>query len=84
MPYSVPRLPARIDKAKEGSFGGASGFTSAVKALAATNVNASKPESVKKTITNGRANSGFSIITSLKYASALAPAIRSKLTKTHT
>ena len=84
MPYTFARLPAKIDKVKEGSFGNASNYTTAVKSLSTLNTSASKPATVKRAITTAKSSSGFSVINSIKVATSLLPNIKSKITKTHT
>jgi len=84
MTFTIARKPAPIDKAKQGSFGNASDFTALKKMTTIADGNSSKTAGVKNEITRARASPGFSVLTSIKLASANAPVIAAKIKKTHT
>ena len=85
MPYSQSRAPAVIDKTKEGSFGAASSFTTVKKATTIQSVVQSQPNTVKSSMSNFSASAGSQSTSILRtIATAIAPAISSKITKVRT
>ena len=84
MPYSVARLPAPIDKAKNGRFNNASEYTAAKKILTIADSDGSAIQGVKNEISRAKASPGFSVIRAIKTAETIRREVTAKITKTHT
>lgn len=84
MPYSVARLPAPIDKAKNGRFNNASEFTTMKKTLAIADSDRSEVQGVKNEIARSKASPGFSVLHSIRMATTVRREVTVKITKVRT
>jgi hypothetical protein len=84
MPYSFARLPAAIDKAKNGRFNNASEFTTLKKTLAVSDSDLSEVQGVKNEISRAKASPGFSVLHSIRLATTIRREATAKITKTRT
>jgi hypothetical protein len=84
MPYTFARLPAAIDKAKNGRFNNASEFTTMKKTLAISDSDQSEVQGVKNEISRAKASPGFSVLHSMRLATTVRREVTAKITKTST
>jgi hypothetical protein len=84
MPYTFARLPAAIDKAKNGRFNNAGEFTTMKKTLAVSDADRSAVQGVKNEIARAKASPGFSVLHSIRLATTVRREVTAKITKVRT